>query len=268
MSDIPTSQVESGVSMLVARRVKQWFGNICEHSILVNQLNSDRDIVKTISSKLRDSEQFLGFSNVFKAIAVPKSGIVRDGPSRVILKSRVWANNWETSIPCVADDMKRRTQMENGEVEVNVSQTARKFDEPSVPNVKVDCHGDDITEDLKQDVCLSLSLCDVDNNNITSVNPTINEEDVILEDDIESKESAKKKGRNENKLCWSCSADPANVVLWRCKGCKKAWYCGEQCQEEDWPVHGPWCERKRNRREERHKAKEEEERKLSPTALV
>jgi len=90
-------------------------------------------------------------------------------------------------------------------------------------------------------------LCDVDDNSATSVNPTVKEEGVNIEDDIESKASAKKKRRKEN---------------------KKAWYCGEQCQEEDWPVHGPWCERKRNRREERHKAKEEEERKLSPTALV
>merc|ERR1719470_778091 len=107
------------MTMLVARRVKQWFGNICEHSVLVNQLVRDRDIVKTISSKLRDSEQSLGFSNMFKDIAVTKSGIIRDGTSIVALKARVWVDNCMTYNP---DDMKRRTQMENSEVEVKVSQ--------------------------------------------------------------------------------------------------------------------------------------------------
>jgi len=81
-----------------------------------------------------------------------------------------------------------------------------------------------------------------------------------------SKEPASRtKVKDENKICWSCSADPDKVVLFRCRGCKKAWYCGEQCQEEDWPVHGPWCERKRNKREEKLRAKEEEERKMSST---
>ena len=36
-----------------------------------------------------------------------------------------------------------------------------------------------------------------------------------------------------------------------------AWYYGEKCQE-DWPVHGPWCERKSSRREEKHQAKKDE----------
>jgi len=92
--------------------------------------------------------------------------------------------------------------------------------------------------------------------------PTVpNKEEV--EGGAKSKEAVKIK--DENKICWSCSADPKKVVLFRCRGCKKAWYCGEQCQEEDWPVHGPWCERKRNKREEKQKAKEEEERKMCST---
>jgi len=64
--------------------------------------------------------------------------------------------------------------------------------------------------------------------------------------------------KDENKICWSCSADPDQVTLFRCKGCKVAWYCREKCQEKDWPVHGPWCERKRSKREQKHKARAEE----------
>ena len=64
--------------------------------------------------------------------------------------------------------------------------------------------------------------------------------------------------KDENKICWSCSADPDQVTLFRCKGCKVAWYCREKCQEVDWPVHGPWCERKSNKREQKSKAKAEE----------
>ena len=64
--------------------------------------------------------------------------------------------------------------------------------------------------------------------------------------------------KDENKICWSCSADPEHVTLFRCRGCKAAWYCGDKCQEVDWPVHGPWCERKRKKRKEKHEAKAEE----------
>ena len=63
------------------------------------------------------------------------------------------------------------------------------------------------------------------------MNPTFKEDDVNPDDDIESKAGGKKKRRNENKICWSCSVDPDKVVLLRCNGCKKAWYCGEQCQK-------------------------------------
>jgi len=78
--------------------------------------------------------------------------------------------------------------------------------------------------------------------------------------------NSKSKGENvfsenqdEDKICWSCSVDPRLVPLVRCRGCRVAWYCGEQCQEKDWPVHGPWCERRQSKREEKRKAKEEEQ---------
>lgn len=64
--------------------------------------------------------------------------------------------------------------------------------------------------------------------------------------------------KDENKICWYCSADPEKVVLFKCKGCRVAWYCGEKCQGEDWPVHGPWCDRKREVRKGKRKTKKEE----------
>jgi len=93
--------------------------------------------------------------------------------------------------------------------------------------------------------------------------PSVSSKEVV-KGGVKCKEAASTT-KDENKICWSCSADPKKVVLFRCRGCRKAWYCGEQCQEEDWPVHGPWCERKRNKREEKLKAKEEEERKMCST---
>ena len=78
-------------------------------------------------------------------------------------------------------------------------------------------------------------------------------------ENIASKSDTEKSSKpDDNKICWSCSADPTQLTLWRCRGCLVAWYCGEKCQEEDWPVHGPWCERRSCRREEKHKAKKEE----------
>ena len=48
----------------------------------------------------------------------------------------------------------------------------------------------------------------------------------VKEDDTDPEDGVKKKGRTENKICLSCSADPDKMVLFRCKGCKKAWYGG------------------------------------------
>ena len=50
------------------------------------------------------------------------------------------------------------------------------------------------------------------------MNPTFKEDDANPDDDIESKAGGKKKRRNENKICWSCSVDPDKVVLLRCNG--------------------------------------------------
>ena len=67
------------------------------------------------------------------------------------------------------------------------------------------------------------------------------------------------KSEKAEKMCWNCSAEPSEVSLLRCRGCKKAWYCGEECQGEDRDRHGPWCERRRKKIEEKHK---EEEKKM------
>ena len=70
-----------------------------------------------------------------------------------------------------------------------------------------------------------------------------------------SKQDSKNlKSKKENKICWSCSAEPDEVTLLRCKGCRKAWYCDDECQEEDWDRHGPWCQRRMVKREEKNKA--------------
>lgn len=44
-------------------------------------------------------------------------------------------------------------------------------------------------------------------------------------------------GSGGEKLCFRCS-QPARFV---CSGCKKAWYCSEHCQREDWSTHGGAC---------------------------
>ena len=62
-----------------------------------------------------------------------------------------------------------------------VIQTGSKVDRLAKSKAKVDCHGDDNNEDFKQDICQSLSLCEVNEN------PTEKEDDAKPEDDIESK---------------------------------------------------------------------------------
>ena len=58
------------------------------------------------------------------------------------------------------------------------------------------------------------------------------------------------------KICWSCNVE--NVSLLKCRGCMKARYCGDKCQEDDWPRHGDWCEIKRSKREKQRKTMKEE----------
>ena len=42
--------------------------------------------------------------------------------------------------------------------------------------------------------------------------------------------------------CWSCNQPGESLLM--CSACRKARYCGEPCQWEDWGRHGEWCRRK------------------------
>ena len=55
------------------------------------------------------------------------------------------------------------------------------------------------------------------------------------------------------KLCWNCHANESDdVKLLKCGGCKKARYCDQECQAQDWSRHQEHCqplqERKRNKK--------------------
>ena len=54
------------------------------------------------------------------------------------------------------------------------------------------------------------------------------------------------------KICWSCLSPPSPTLkLYRCAGCRVAWYCGEECQGEDRARHQDWCIKKTEKRKER-----------------
>ena len=65
--------------------------------------------------------------------------------------------NMRFSNPGVTKIMKRRRrkQMKNSGVKVN--QTARKVFKAAKSKAKVDCHGDDMRKDFKQDICERLN---------------------------------------------------------------------------------------------------------------
>ena len=47
------------------------------------------------------------------------------------------------------------------------------------------------------------------------------------------------------KFCWNCFSELCvSKKLYRCAGCRKGWYCGEDCQLEDWERHKEWCKKK------------------------
>jgi len=53
---------------------------------------------------------------------------------------------------------------------------------------------------------------------------------------------------DEEKCCWKCLRSAKNVFLYKCAGCRKARYCDDECQEEDWGRHGKYCTTKMNKR--------------------
>ena len=66
----------------------------------------------------------------------------------------------------------------------------------------------------------------------------------LKEDETDSQDKIKTK-KKVYRLCWFCSED--DVKLYKCGGCKKAYYCSDSCIEQDWSVHGSWCLRKQEK---------------------
>jgi len=52
------------------------------------------------------------------------------------------------------------------------------------------------------------------------------------------------KNEKKSKVCWMCSRSAKSL----CTGCRKARYCGEKCQGEDWEMHKEYCHVKMNKR--------------------
>jgi len=67
--------------------------------------------------------------------------------------------------------------------------------------------------------------------------------------DEDGKEGVDEKEIKAKKCCWFCSKEEGSLL--KCSGCRKAYYCNEKCIEHDWPVHGNWCSKRRQKREEK-----------------
>eukprot|EP00092_Neocalanus_flemingeri_P090348 GFUD01114428.1.p1 GENE.GFUD01114428.1~~GFUD01114428.1.p1 ORF type:complete len:567 (+),score=153.80 GFUD01114428.1:83-1702(+) len=78
------------------------------------------------------------------------------------------------------------------------------------------------------------------------------EADLVKVDQVE----LSKHGRE--KICWKCGSPPSFNKLYRCAGCKVAWYCRGACQAEDWDRHSGWCVLMERRRKERKEKKEKD----------
>ena len=50
---------------------------------------------------------------------------------------------------------------------------------------------------------------------------------------------------SEGRMCWNCHGWEN---LLKCSGCKKARYCGVECQEADWERHGGYCQSRQEKR--------------------
>ena len=86
-----------------------------------------------------------------------------------------------------------------------------------------------------------------DGNNKSKTNPKEN----LSNKPQQATDAATKK--SDSRKCWNCHAlESEEVRLLKCGGCKKARYCDQACQEQDWDRHQEHCqhlqERKRNKK--------------------
>ena len=61
--------------------------------------------------------------------------------------------------------------------------------------------------------------------------------------EVEDVQEQNKRVRKE-KICWNCLISSSSTQLLRCAGCRKARYCGEECQGKDMERHVEWCKKK------------------------
>ena len=73
---------------------------------------------------------------------------------------------------------------------------------------------------------------------------------------------------DNSRCCWTCGVPVLRVKKSLCAGCLRARYCTEECLGKDWTVHGDWCRRRKNRREERRKMKERAEKDIAEDNVV
>jgi len=55
--------------------------------------------------------------------------------------------------------------------------------------------------------------------------------------------------------CWNCGTQGKEGDLCTCKGCRKALYCNDKCQVEDWEKHRRFCRKKAKKRQRRKEAR-------------
>jgi len=89
--------------------------------------------------------------------------------------------------------------------------------------------------------------------------PKVSEKDKESEktkDFEKTKESGK---REKEKICWNCHAsqNEEGIKLSKCKGCRKARYCDEECQSSDWERHSSYCEKMQEKRRKKEENNEE-----------
>ena len=69
-----------------------------------------------------------------------------------------------------------------------------------------------------------------------------------VEDDVKE-EKSEAVDDSYKKVCWNCLKSTDSVPLYKCGGCRKARYCQEKCQKQDWGRHGEYCQLKTKKRE-------------------
>ena len=144
----------------------------------------------------------------------------------------------------------------NSEPHKLVSKLSKDFQNPPLIMREVINESYNNFPDFTNGVAALAVMSNIDERRTNQINPkqknkSVNKTKITnLEKDIQSQQQNVENKTSKNKKCWNCHKEESiELKLSKCGGCKKAKYCGQVCQKQDWDRHRDQCQKIKRRKE-------------------